>query len=64
MLREGESEGHFYILLEGEAEVIKAFGTPDERQLAIRPSGSLFGEMSLFEPQGSHTASVRAHTPT
>jgi serine phosphatase RsbU (regulator of sigma subunit) len=63
MIREGESEGHFYILMEGEAEVIKAFGTPDERQLAIRPSGSLFGEMSLFEPSGSHTASVRAHTP-
>jgi sigma-B regulation protein RsbU (phosphoserine phosphatase) len=64
MLQEGESEGHFYILLEGEAEVIKALGTPDERQLAIRPSGSLFGEMSLFEPRGSHTASVRAHTTT
>jgi phosphoserine phosphatase RsbU/P len=63
LLREGESEGHLYILLEGEAEVIKALGTPDERQLAIRSSGSLFGEMSLFTSQGSHTASVRARTP-
>jgi serine phosphatase RsbU (regulator of sigma subunit) len=60
MLREGESDEHFYILLEGEAEVIKALGTPDERRLAIRPQGSLFGEMSLFDPQGYHTASVRA----
>ena len=63
MIREGESDEHIYILLEGEAEVIKALGTPDERQLAIRPPGSLFGEMSLFDSQGSHTASVRAHTP-
>ncbi len=64
MLQEGESEGHFYILLEGEVEVIKALGTPDERQLAIRPAGSLFGEMSLFDPHGTHSASVKAHTPT
>lgn len=60
MIREGESDEHFYILLEGEAEVIKALGTPDERKLAIRPQGSLFGEMSLFDPHGCHTASVRA----
>jgi len=63
MIREGESDEHVYILLEGEAEVIKALGTPDERYLAIRLPGSLFGEMSLFESQGSHTASVRAITP-
>ena len=63
LIREGESDEHFYILLEGEAEVIKALGTPDERQLAIRPPGSLFGEMSLFKSQGSHTASVRVITP-
>jgi len=63
VMREGESDEHIYILLEGEVEVIKALGTPDERLLAIRPSGSLFGEMSLFLPQRSHTASVRAHTP-
>lgn len=63
MIKEGESDEHFYILLDGQVEVIKALGTPDERQLAIRPSGTLFGEMSLFDPQGCHTASVRALTP-
>jgi sigma-B regulation protein RsbU (phosphoserine phosphatase) len=63
MMREGKSDERIYILLKGEAEVIKALGSPDERQLAIRPSGSLFGEMSLFDTQGIHTASVRAHTP-
>src|SRR5665647_856841 len=61
MIREGESDERFYILLEGEAEVIKALGTPDERQLAIRPQGTLFGEMSLFDPQRCHTASVKAY---
>src|SRR4030042_644244 len=62
LIREGEADEHFYILLEGEAEVIKALGTTDERQLAIRPAGTLFGEMSLFDPQGRHTASVRARS--
>lgn len=64
LMREGEDDDHFYILLYGEAEVIKALGTPDERHLGIRPHGTLFGEMSLFDPQGRHTASVRARTPT
>ena len=62
LIQEGERDDHFYILLEGEAEVIKALGTPDERLLAVRPRGTLFGEMSLFNPQGCHTASVRART--
>jgi CRP-like cAMP-binding protein len=62
LMREGENDERFYILLDGEAEVIKALGTSDERQLAIKSGGSLFGEMSLFNPQGYHTASVRAIT--
>ena len=60
LIREGETDEHFYILMEGEAEVIKALGTPDERHLAVRPQGTLFGEMSIFDPHGRHTASVRA----
>ncbi len=62
LMREGERDDHFFILLDGETEVIKALGTPDERFLAIKHSGTLFGEMSLFNPQGQHTASVRAMT--
>ncbi len=59
MIREGETDERFYILVEGEVEVIKAFGTPDERHLGVRPRGTLFGEMSIFDPHGRHTASVR-----
>ena len=60
LLREGESDEHFYILLEGSVDVVKAHGTPDERLLGIRYPGSIFGEMSLFDPKGHHTASVSA----
>jgi len=62
LLREGDTDENFYILLEGEVDVIKAYGTPDERQLAIRLPGTIFGEMSLFDPEGRHTASVHART--
>jgi len=63
LFKEGENRGDFYILLEGEVEVIKALGTPDERLLARRQAGSFLGEMSLFSRDGHHTASVRASTP-
>jgi sigma-B regulation protein RsbU (phosphoserine phosphatase) len=63
LFKEGDSREMFYILLDGEIEVIKAMGTPDERRLAVRPAGSLLGEMSMFSADGRHTASVRARTP-
>jgi sigma-B regulation protein RsbU (phosphoserine phosphatase) len=62
LMREGQCDDHFFILLDGEVEVIKALDTIDERSLAIKQGTALFGEMSLFNPQGQHTASVRART--
>ena len=62
LMKEGESDDHFYILVDGEVEVIKALGSQDERQLAIIAGGSVLGEMSLFSQQGFHTASVRARS--
>ena len=52
----------YYIIVEGEVEVIKALGTTDERELGVRGPGSFIGEMSLFSEDGLHTASVRART--
>ncbi len=62
LLREGEKDRRYFILLEGEVEVIKALGTPDERSLGVRGKGSILGEMSLFSENSQHTASVRALT--
>jgi serine phosphatase RsbU (regulator of sigma subunit) len=63
LMREGEEDRQIYILLEGEVEVIKALGTADERLLGVRSPVTVFGEMGLFDPQGSRTASVRACSP-
>jgi serine phosphatase RsbU (regulator of sigma subunit) len=63
LLREGDPGDRFYILVDGEAEVIKALGTPDERIIGVRRAGEFFGEMSLLEAEGLRMASVRARTP-
>jgi serine phosphatase RsbU (regulator of sigma subunit) len=63
LLKEGHLDDKFYILLEGQVEVIKALGRPEERLLGVRAAGNLLGEMSLFSRDGRHTASVRALTP-
>jgi serine phosphatase RsbU (regulator of sigma subunit) len=62
LFREGRHEGRFFILIDGDVEIIKALGTPDERLLAIREPCSFLGELSLFSDDGTHTASVRAYT--
>ena len=63
VLREGEQCKQFYIVVKGQVDIVKALGTPDERLLAVRPAGTLVGELSLFSPGGRHTASVLAHGP-
>lgn len=63
LLREGSVSEYFFIVLEGEVEIIKSFGTPDERLLGVITQGSILGEMSRFSQDGAHTASGRAITP-
>jgi serine phosphatase RsbU (regulator of sigma subunit) len=63
LFREGAAGDLFYVLLEGQVEIIKALGTPAERVLGIRQAGAFIGEMSLFSREGTRTASVRANTP-
>jgi len=63
VLAEGDQCNEFYIVVSGEVDIVKALGTPDERLLAVRPAGTMVGELSLFSPGGRHTASVLAHGP-
>jgi PAS domain S-box-containing protein len=59
---EGEPGDCFYLVVEGELEVIKACGTPDERLLNVRGPGDHIGEMSFLIPDGLRTATVRSRT--
>lgn len=60
LMREGERGDLFYVVIEGQIEIIKSFGTQEERLLGIRGSGEYIGEMSLFLRDGLRTASGRA----
>lgn len=62
LFREGEYGDRFYIVLEGQIAILKALDTPNERLLAIRGPGEFIGEMSLLNPDGLRTASVRLHS--
>lgn len=64
LVREGERGDQFYLILEGQLEVVKAVGTLDERLVGLRGPGEYIGEMSLFNPDGQRTASVRARRTT
>ncbi|MCK5197930.1 MAG: cyclic nucleotide-binding domain-containing protein, partial [Spirochaetales bacterium] len=53
----------FYIIMSGEVEVWKAFGTDDEDMLAVHGHGKLFGEMALIDNMPrSATVKTRTHT--
>jgi serine phosphatase RsbU (regulator of sigma subunit) len=62
LMREGDSGDHFYLILGGQLEVVKAVGTAEERSLGVRGPGEFLGEMSLLNRDGLRTASVRALT--
>jgi serine phosphatase RsbU (regulator of sigma subunit) len=64
LFHEGERGEHLFVVLEGQIEVVKALGSPDERLVGMRGPGEFIGEMSLFNLEGLRTASVRASCPT
>lgn len=59
---EGDTGDRFYLIVEGQIDVVKALGTPDERVVAVRGAGDYVGEISLILMDGKRTASVRART--
>jgi len=63
LLSEAGKGDFFYILRQGQVEVIKALGTPEESVLGVRGPGEFVGELSLLNRDGIRMASVRALTP-
>ncbi len=63
LFNEGDPADKFYIIMSGEVEVWKAYGTNDEDMLAVHGHGKLFGEMALIDnlPR-SATVKTKTHT--
>lgn len=60
LFREGEIGEHFYILTDGELEILLGVGTSEELVLNTIGPGEYLGEMSLIVPGGERTATARA----
>lgn len=63
LFQEGEVGDYFFIIIQGQIEVIKALGTQEERLIGIRGPGEFVGELSLVNREGVRTASVRSCGP-
>ncbi len=63
LFREGEVGEHFYIIVDGQMEILRAAGTADELLLNVVKQGDYLGDMALIMPGGQRTATVRARTP-
>ncbi len=64
LFREGEAGEHFYVITNGELEILRAAGQPEELLLNVIGPGQYLGEMSLIMPGGQRTATVRARMPS
>jgi serine phosphatase RsbU (regulator of sigma subunit) len=60
LFREGEIGDRFYIVIQGQLEVIKALGTLEERLIGVRGPGEFIGEQSLINRTGLRTATIRS----
>jgi serine phosphatase RsbU (regulator of sigma subunit) len=63
LFQEGDVGDRFYIIIQGQIEVIKALGTPEERFIGLRGPGEFVGELSLINRAGLRTASIRSLGP-
>ncbi len=62
LFREGDVGEHFYVVADGELEILRAAGQAEELLLNVIGEGQYLGEMSLIMPGGQRTADVRART--
>lgn len=63
LFREGQAGHNLYIILYGQLDIIKAWGTPDERLIACRNAGEFIGELGLVNEDRLRTATVRSRGP-
>lgn len=63
LFREGEFGDRLYIIVDGQLDIIKDFGKPEERLLRVCGPGEHVGEMCFLNPKGLRSATVRTRTP-
>ncbi|WP_303850335.1 cyclic nucleotide-binding domain-containing protein [Seleniivibrio woodruffii] len=64
VIRQGEYANHVYILLSGEAEVVRVDRFGNENRLAVLSGGDIVGEMGAFLENNQRSATVKAKSQT
>jgi DNA-binding SARP family transcriptional activator len=62
LFREGEYGDRLYIIIEGQLDIVKALGKPEEHVLRVCADGDYIGEMCFLNPGGIRSASVVSRT--
>ncbi|MGH2397781.1 MAG: cyclic nucleotide-binding domain-containing protein, partial [bacterium] len=57
LFHEGERGDRFYVVVDGQVDIVQALGTADERLVGVRGPGEYFGEMSLLNRDALRTMS-------
>lgn len=64
VFREGDPGSHLYLVLHGQVKILRVGAGGGEIVFAVVGPGEVFGELSLFEPDGERSADAVALEPT
>jgi len=64
LFREGDPGSHLYMVTRGQVKIGRVGEGGGEVVFAIAGPGEIFGELSLFDPEGERTADAEALEPT
>jgi CRP/FNR family transcriptional regulator, cyclic AMP receptor protein len=64
VFREGDPGSHLYVVKSGQVKIVRVAAAGSEIVFAVVGPGELFGELSLFEPDGERSADAIALEPT
>lgn len=59
ILNEGDPSNEFHVILQGQVEIIRSLGSPEESHLGIRQPGEFIGEIALLNQGAPRTATAR-----
>ena len=58
LFNEGDPAEHLYVIVDGEINIIKSHGTPEEVRLAVLGEKTSFGEIALFGSEGRSATAI------
>ncbi len=59
VLQEGQAGDEFYVILQGQVEIVRALGSAEESNLGLRQAGEFIGEIGLLNQGAPRTATAR-----